>query len=374
MAFVLKYGDGSGPLGAGDGSSPANAWGWAEMLTNQNPGEFVWWKGNTTTSAATQVWANAASATPDLPLGLSGYITTPGDDNGGGGDVTGQRVNFVGDFIEPRPKITNPVTGGINGFTIPKNSIFNNMGFSYQANLNCFNASGATESCLRSCEIEATGINSEIASFSSNYVSFFNCDFKTSSTSVTDQFIANRVLLNSCRFIDNGAGLNAAMVRMTGTTSAVENCIFIDAKNCIKISGANVNSIRNNSFQNCRIAIESADPTSITLVAGNVAWGDNSAGSVPYIATAGTTPLSISNNAAGNFELISEIGNWPRTVPVALGSDPFTGPGDVRLNDVADGGALCKNTNIWGNDIGAVQSESTGGGGNIIVVEDGLRY
>lgn len=84
------------------------------------------------------------------------------------------------------------------------------------------------------------------------------------------------------------------------------------------------------------------------------------------------------NNVAGNFSFSS----GPTESLITLTGDPFTNAasGDFSLNNTAGAGAACRAAGIPGafpggtttgyQDVGAVQSSGSGGGGNTIVIDD----
>lgn len=107
MAITEKYASSAG-AGANDGSSEANAWSWATMLTSAAAGDRINFKGNHTLTA-NATFTSAGTATS--PIILRGYNSTIGD------LATAGRTNGNGPLITTNFPVLS--ASGAYGLTLP---------------------------------------------------------------------------------------------------------------------------------------------------------------------------------------------------------------------------------------------------------------
>ncbi len=75
--MAVKYATSAG-AGSADGSSAANAWSWATMLTTAAAGDHIYFKGTHTITGSNSTFTNSGTAAAG-PITLEGYTTTIGD-------------------------------------------------------------------------------------------------------------------------------------------------------------------------------------------------------------------------------------------------------------------------------------------------------
>ena len=361
MAYTLRY---SNPTGSGarDGTSEADAWSWSDVLANQVGGQFVWHKGDVTTAAATQSWANSSTGDAENPFGLGGYSVTPGDLGGSRTDAGA----LVGGF----PVITNPVTGSNVGFDLPEYCDIS--GFHFKCTLNSTyvvdSAPADDFGFIYACNIETASSSGRLLQSNADSKHFINIDLINSGTSTTDMVTLGRSFMEYFRITNPGGSLNSSQsaIKLSSNNAHVAHGQILDFGVAIETTSMIQGSVSHVSARNCKTFCYNTDSTSALHLSHVIAWGDNSAGSEFYKGSR-VCPVRLTNCASGNFaDANQDIGDWPVSGSIALSADPFTSSSDLRLNDTAGGGAACKGVGIFGNNLGSIDPDPASSGGGFI--------
>jgi hypothetical protein len=352
MAFTEKYVTNSG-AGTADGSSLANAWSWATMLTSLSAGQRANVQGAITRTTPSDAFTNAGTAAN--PMAIRGINSTLGDLEANGRTRGGALVttNF--------PVITY-TTGNI---TLPAFSTCEHLSItSASSSLVCVIASGGSGIVVRRCVISnthATFNNSALRMTASGIA--IDCDLSTTSSnssSVGFQSISAGAMIVGC-LITGGSGSGCIG---GSNVIAIIGCTLRDAGFGITLSTSTAIVI-GNSFRNITNVYVKAT-ASQRLFQNNVAWGVG--GSSQWYQSAGTVVENNQlNNFVGNMGVAdADLGNWINSNGVTLTADPFVSSTDLTLNTTSGGGALVRAAGYPAYlDGGAWQHQDAGGGGMI---------
>lgn len=347
MAYTERY-VGATLSGDGSGDSVANCWDWATALTSLPAGgrlnqfEDITANGNHT-------FTN--SGTTASPMAIRGVQS-----DGTPFPNTGARTNG-GALTTSFPTFTNNVLGG-DGLKPPGVCDVSGIHFRGSGSSAKLIGEGGNYITINDCVFTSDGtaglIDAEV-----NYCVLENCDFNLQSTGYGINL--NRGNISYCRFIGSGTNSSYALTAK-GLGGTVSHCQFINVSYCIRAVSITLLNVQHCSFRNCENAFYHNDTSSSVVVANNVAYGTNNAGSEFYLAS-GVASAKLKNNAAGNFaDADQNRGDWEERNRIALSADPFTSSSDLVLNDTAGGGVLCKSAGTNGNSLGAIQASSSGGG------------
>ena len=354
MAWTERY---VTELGAGleDGTSEANAWPWATMLTDIVAGERGNVKGSFSV-ATTSSFTNGG--TTSAPMAVRGYSSTIGDLDGLG------RTNFGALVSTGFPVITHTNATG-NGLSINQaNIIVSNIKVITTATTSDTLAFSVNkQGWVFDSVFEQQSNTGELVSCSNASGVINNCDFIQTGTSISTQITVERQLFSYCRFTNPGGAANT-LFDLRGQIGGVVNCQILDFAVVFGVFASTGSVIiANNSVRNCNTFLYQTDSDVGLEVHNNIAWGSNAAGSEAYKHSASGMKL-FADNAFGNFaDADQNFGDWPDIRRVALSADPYTSSSDLRLNSTAGGGTACKAVSVLGGDLGAIQSASGGGGG-----------
>lgn len=341
MAYTEKYVTQDG-AGAHDGTSLANAWSFAEMLSNQVAGERANVFGDVT-YASSVMWTNDGTSASSMAIrgcnAALGDLDTPQRTSGG--------ALVKDDF----PVITLTAGGGIVPL-VPSNFLdVSNLHIHKTASTAyCIEPGSNTYGVIRNCVIEDSS-SGEAVKFSSSYMSMANCDIINNHTSLNRLVHLFRGSAYGCRITNPGGGSGSA-VYLTNLISGISKFQFLDCGTCVEIAGANQTFVTDCSARNCDTFIDNGDTTNSLLLANNVAWGSNAAGS-EFIKCDSDTLIGIIGNGYGNFaDANQNIGNSQEILKVALSADPFESSSDLSLNNTAGGGAALRNAGALNENIG----------------------
>lgn len=340
MAYTEKY-VGATLSGDGSGDSVANCWDWATALTSLPAGgrlnqfEDITYNGN-------HVFTN--SGTQANPMAIRGV-----QPDGTPFPNTGARTNG-GALTTSFPTFTNNVSGG-DGLRPPGVCDVSGIHFRGSGASAKLIGEGDDYITINDCVFTSDGVASLIDA-EVNYCVLENCDFNLLSTGSGANL--NRGNISYCRFV--GTGTNTLYALTTkGLGGAVFGCQFLDVAYCIRAVTITLLDVQHCSFRNCENAFYHNDTSSSVVVANNVAYGTNNAGSEFYLAS-GVASAKLKNNAVGNFaDADQNRSDWEEMNRIALSADPFTSSSDLALNNTAGGGAACRSAGTNGNSLGAIQ-------------------
>lgn len=362
MALSLRYANGAGTQGTGDGLSEANAWSLDDVVTNWAAGLHIKYKGAgalTTTSTVFPVGPTASS-----PSIIEGYITTPGDLTTLGDVMSGASRLFDGGGLLD-------VTGWPSLQVGPDASIFARLTLSdYTILMGLRILSGSTttgtilsvenSNVITTCTIEDVASSSPSGiSNNADQATVDNCDF-ISNGSTAQGFLIGRGSATNCIF--KGWDIGA---QTSGLGDSVSGCVFWSCETGVSTLGR-ANYVNNNSFYDCTISILGPSVNTYhTNALRNISWGDNDAASYWYRDNTSPGGRWLDSNAVGNFQNEDDNpGDWVEYNRIAITADPFidAANGDFGLNSDAAGGALCVG-------LGAIRP-LTASSSSIIVIED----
>lgn len=356
MAFVEKYVTNSG-AGAADGSSLANAWSWATMLTSLTAGQRANVQGAITRTTATDTFTNGGSSSN--PIAIRGISSTLGDLQSNG-RVAGGALVTTGFPV---------VTYTTGGFTIPTFGIMESMSFTSARTTSTVLSGNANITILR-CVIRnthATSATSVGLSLTGSNLLVIDCDISADSSS--SSAIAVSLTASTCPMILRSlitGNTSGAGCMTLGNLAVVYGCSFRDAGFGITATANAASMIIGNSFRNIS-GVYIKPSVSQRLIANNVAWGVG--GSSQWYQSAGTV---LENNQLYNFVgnmgvADADLGNWLNQNGVTLTADPFTSSTDLTLNNTSGGGALVRAAGYPAYlDGGAWQHQDSGSGGGMI--------
>lgn len=354
MAFLQRYASSAG-AGLIDGTSEANAWDWATMLTDANPGTtgvIINFKGNHTL-LADATFTNSGSAAAQLRL--RGYATTIGDGyqgrtNGNGALVTTNMPVISGNF-----RLLNTAKTNVS----LENIVVSNTLNSEQAD---FGARGMAFRCKFVNASTGTSARNIISAASD--MTICDCDLEITAGGVGSRCISitsvnARVLFN--RITNGGAasctgtyfGTGAARVYFIGnvTYACTGTGLALD------VAAASAAAVIQNTFDECGVAIALANDVNSNqnpAIINNIFMDCTDAIKNLYVTA--DVPLFAVNNAFFNCDDYDGWVNYIGYGDVALADDPFVDSAnrDYRLKE----SALAKGAGIVPHmDIGALQRQ-----------------
>lgn len=347
MAFTEKYVTNAG-AGAADGSSLANAWSWATMLTTLAAGQRANVQGAITRTTSSDVFTNAG--TTANPMGLRGISSTL-DDLEANGRTRG------GALVTTNFPVVTYTTGRL---TLPAFMICEHVAFTGAPSTQTLNVG---TSIVRKCVVSNT-----IASGTTSAASLGNggvaidCDFTNSSSSSNARCLSfgSASIADGCLIRGTGS-FGGVGAHMGSTGSFLNRCMIRDVVTGLAGSGG-VATVSGCSFRSIS-GVYLGLPGSLRVAANCVAWG--SGGSSQWYATGGTVlQNSQFNNFVGNMGVAdADEGNWPTRYETTLTADPFVSSTDLTLNATSGGGALVRAAGYPAYlDGGAWQHQDSGGG------------
>lgn len=339
MAWTEKYVTDAG-AGAADGSSLANAWSWATMLTTLAAGERANYNGAITRTTSTDAFTNPGTAANPIALRScdgSGNPIVPTRAAGAALDMTG-----VGVITYTTGRLTLPAFMETSGISVTSAAAGNtvtvtNSGSLYKSNIVNTNASHASARA-----ISATAGDS---------VEIVDCDatIASSSSSAVAVSLGNAGMVGS-RVSCGSAGSSGVTL---STRAILVNTAIINCATGANATGSGCFGIINCSFRNCSVAAIGVANDTMCPIINCVVWG--AAGSSVWFAGATSIrPNFQLYNAVGNMGgADTNEGNWTTTGQISLTADPFTSSTDLSLNNTSGGGALCFQAGLNGADLGA---------------------
>lgn len=359
MAFTSKWASPAG-AGAADGSSEANAWSHATMLTTAAAGQLVNYKGTPTRTTSLDTFTNAGTIAN--PICIRGYASTVGDL-----DVArtpGQALSTTG------YPIWTYTTGN---FTPKVGMIFLNIGVT-----SAITTAGAVAATALSCQFQRcvftnTSASGQAVSGSAGFPLFWECDFFAPNATSNNTVNLASGCFDGCLITGNSAG-GAGLMSLSGVNAQVFNCMLRDTLgNGIAASNTDGCALLGNSLGNIGgIAITNNMASSSMDIRNNVAWGTLGTGSmISQFYAGGSSAVHAflrKNNCIGNMDVSdTNIGNWFVREEVTLTASPYTSSTDMSLNSNAGGGLLVRGAGYPPYfDGGAVQHKDSGGGGYLI--------
>ncbi len=212
----------------------------------------------------------------------------------------------------------------------------------------------------------ATGISGRNHAFYANNVSF-NC-FDCAALGTTQN---NVIAFDVC----GGTYINTIIANFTGTTSDGLSCVTQEGDGLLFINGSVYNITRDAFRYGENTAIDTRPLLIRNVVMSNIGgYCFNDTGSLAFKTSAQQTDHNACNPTGSGF-----YNNWPAGVgDITLSANPFTngGSNDFSLNNTAGGGASAKAAGFPGVlnsggtgyiDLGALQSQATGGSAGTIV-------
>lgn len=369
MAWTQKFWI-AGGLGLKDGSSEANAWDTAALLTNAAAGNRVEMKASTDANTTTaRNFTNAGTTTQ--PIWFRGYKTTPGDM-----DAQPTSTRVAGTDIPSITFTTALMT--ISG----AHQIWSNIDIS-GARTAGTQLSITAAPIMRRVRVENTGANaasSAISIATANGTVLEGCWFKATSTATRVVQVAQQVHSLGCVYRGGGIGFDM-------TTSA---SVWLYGNAFISTGGAGISSVGTvgamylgNSFYHTGGdgMVFSVLPTAQRIVIANNVFStcngydiNNSSGAntnfITRFANASYAPVTAHENGMGDspdFFLITES------------AEPFTSSTDLSLVS----GSLARAAGIMGRfenesftgyaSSGAVQLAAGGGGGLVVPQMRGIE-
>jgi len=350
MAWTERYVTNSG-AGAADGTSLANAWSWATMLTSLSSGQRANVQGTISRTTASDTFTNAGTAA--APISIRGINSSDGDLDANGRTRGGALVttNF--------PVVTY-TTGGL---TLPNYMVAEAVSFTSARTGSTVTA--GNNGVLRRCKFANTHASSASAiglTSGSNTTIVDDCDATCASSSSSASAFSgtNLVLLRS---LATGNTSGAGCINGGGGNQTLIACVFRDAGYGYVTSGSG--ELWACSFRNITNTYISQGVANGPISMQNcVAWGSGGS-SKWYNSTTSVRHQFQCANFLGNFGASdTNEGDWPVYGEVALSADPFTSSSDLTLNDTAGGGADVKAAGYPAYlDGGAWQSQAASGGG-----------
>ncbi len=305
MAFTERYVTSAG-AGAADGTSEANAWSWATMLTTAAAGHRVNLKGSVSRTTTTDAFTNSGTSTN--PIWIRGYNSTIGD------LVDLGRTNGSGALVTTNFPVLSYTTGRLNMGTNPNFSIWENISFTGANTLACVTL--GNDSIIRRCKILQTGTGAgSIAITNGTRGHIFDCDVECAPSSGTTcgAPVANgtgRTI--ACRIKISNGGTAPCVTASTGTGALLYgNQIYSGGG--IGISGTSTGTamiILNNTIYGCAtdgIALTAAT-TGQNLIMGNMIT-DNTGDGIDLGSTA-TPAISCYNRTRDNANAYANAGDW----------------------------------------------------------------
>jgi len=338
MAYTEKYVTDAG-AGAADGSSIANAWSWATMLTTLAAGERANYNGTITRTTANDTFTNPGTATNPIalrPCDASGVAIVPTRTAGAALTMTG-----VGVITYTSGGLTLPAYMEATGISVTSAKAGNTVNPTNPSTLYRCSVANTHASSSAACAIYSLG---------GDNVEIIDCDstIASSSSSAYALTLANCGVIGG-RVSCGSAGSNG--IYLISRCAAV-NVVVINCATGITTT-AGVFGVVNCSFRNCSVAAVGSDGNSVSPLINCVAWGAGGS-SVWFAGATSVRPNFQLYNAVGNMGgADTNEGNWTTTGQITLTADPFTSSTDLTLNNTSGGGALCFQTGMNGVDGGA---------------------
>jgi hypothetical protein len=351
MAWTEKYVTDAG-AGAADGTSLANAWSWATMLTTLAAGQRANVQGAITRTTNTDAFTNAGTAT--TPIAIRGINATAGDLEANGRTAGGALVttNF--------PVVTY-TTGGL---TIPNGTNCEHVSFT-SAKAGATLTAGSF-SLLRRCTVANTHASSVSAigySYTQTSTATTDCDFSCASSNTSAKALSAAGEITNSLIIGTASG--AACFSSSGLFT-LTNCM-LRGGNAGAVCGS-AGEVRNCSFRDITTSyVDNTASNALISLTNNVAWGTNSGANQRwYNSTTSVRPNYQKSNFVGNMaQTDANLGDWYVYNQTTLTADPFTSSTILTLNTTAGGGAAVRAVGYPANlDGGAWQhadSASSGG-------------
>lgn len=347
MAFTEKYVTNSG-AGAADGSSLANAWSWATMLTTLAAGQRANVQGAITRTGLLDVFSNVGTAAN--PMSIRGINSTPGDLEANGRTRGGALIttNF--------PVVTY-TTGRL---VIPAGTLFEHM--SITSARSGYGLDIPSSSYIRRCVSANTHASGSACAGINLGGSAEDCDFSCISSSSTAYAVTGGLFIHNCLISGTNSGCGGILA---GVQAKIIGCMIRDVSFGIVAQGYTDAVLC--AFRNITGAYVKNTGNHVR-VSNSVAWG--SGGSSQWYNSGGTTVMHCQfNNFIGNMGAAdADEGNWPVYNETALTADPFTSSADLTLNNTAGGGAVVRGAGYPAYiDGGAWQHQDAAAGGGIVV-------
>ena len=321
-------------------------------------------KGGTYTSATTLgVWT--ATGTAADPIKIRGYTTTPDDGVGTAAAWTGPLVTSATNSTALFT-INNADFTTIDGFKFTHTAA--TRGICVSAVTSSSSPFRVINSVFDGCSVAING--STILTFLTVGNSFIT---NSTTNAISIGGAASVITLVDSIFYNNtGSGITSSHA---STTITALNNVFSTNTFGIKNTSAGTSNylwIKNNSFVSNTDSGVSLDGTTAerVLLENNIFYGNTTNG-ISFATNANGVVMSNKNNAYG--------GNGTNRTNIAVGTNdvtltgsPFVSSTNWALNSTAGAGAACKSVGFPGTmldgvtigylDIGAVQSQSSGGG------------
>jgi hypothetical protein len=352
MAFTERYVTVAG-AGAHDGTSEANAWTFAEMITAApSGGTRVNVKAGSYSVGAYTLGAGTAAA----PFVIRGYNSTPGDLDNLGRDATGALVTTN------MPDIT------LSAAWVPTAQVLlQNLDITGALSSALLNSAGADFFNLLSCRVVNTQNNAAAACLrADNDCQVINCDFEcTGAAHGFPVYLSGPGCLHNCRF--KGVDADALLQVDAGR---VEGCVFIgngSNKGLVFIAGSSEHRVIGCTFYNLTTAIEFPNlvNTEIGVVINNHVTDCSKFIDSLYSGTA-LIPLIIYNNRTRDVTTlltgIESIEAGAVTTDTGGASTDYTNAGADDLTLISGAPGLLTGMGL-NTDIGALQRLVTPGGG-----------
>lgn len=342
MAYVEKYVTDAG-AGTADGSSLANAWSWATMLTTLASGQRANVQGAITRTTNTDVFTN--NGTTAAPISVRGI-------NASLGDLEANGVTRGGAPITTNFPVITYTTGKVTWPTFCVQEHLAGTGAPTAGT----SFAGAANGFMRRCDFRNTHATNSTASGAT-----------ASSPSFTEECFFSIASSNAAAFAFTMGGRAARIVATAGSaggggisitaTGSLTHCMIRDVAAGISITA--LANIEGCSFRNVSgNAIANGSTANITNC---VAWLAN--GGKWYNSTGSVRQHFQNFNAvgcAGTPAADTNAGDWPVDNQITLTSDPFTSSTDLSLNNTSGGGLACQGTaNFAYLDGGAWQVQAT---------------
>jgi hypothetical protein len=221
MAITEKYASSAG-AGSNNGTSEADAWSFATMLTSATAGDRINFKGNHTFTG-NHSFTNAGTATS--PIILRGYSSTIGDCSALG------RTNGNGPLVTTGMPV---LTSGLYQLTMPNFSIMEAMQCSSSTRAGHILVTGTNAGIFR-CVVTNTSTSASACGMDLSGTSSFLVDCDVTLGAGSGQNYAIRVAATNwvigCR-IDGGPAVGVNF----GSTGTLINCVVLGGTDCVLLN------------------------------------------------------------------------------------------------------------------------------------------
>lgn len=353
MAFTERYVTTTG-AGLHDGTDEANAFTWAEMITDAatpRTGYRYNVKAGAYTSSTNETFQAGSAAAPNA---IRGYNSTIGDQDALRDDCAAAAHDTTN-----WPVMTYSGSGRL---TLGANTILQNV--KLVAAVAGVTLTTGTSAQVVHCVLEnthATSGSSRAIQSGATYPYIVDCDLITASNNSAARTLdMDRGTAHNCR-ISSGGGYGA----LTGLVSTLYRCAFVSGEGGV-ITNSTHAVVSQCSFRGLTGDIFNHPASGILVIKNCVAWGGT--GSRWYNSPTSVRSQIQVNNCFGNMSNADvNEGDYPVISEVALSADPFTSSTDLTLNSTAGGGAACKDVGLGANlDAGVKQSAAVGGAGGVM--------